>query len=170
MSRAQTPLDGNVVARGLLGGSCMARKRADRVESEKQIMHRTMIAMSDAGSRLFRNHVGVAFQGQPIRFSAPATIHVEPGDVLIKQARTVTAGLITGSADLIGWTQREIGEYDLGKLIAQFTAVEVKSADGDVEPEQQQFLEVVRDSGGCAIVARSAEQAVERLKQGGSIE
>lgn len=126
-----------------------------------------MRALSDAGIRLFRNTVGMAFQGKPQRFTEETTVKVRPGDVLIRQARTVTAGLITGSSDLIGWTPRMITEHDLGKHIAQFTAVEVKSEDGTLEPEQLQFLEVVRDSGGLAIVARSAEDALARAKLGG---
>lgn len=139
-------------------------------KSEKRIMHEIMRAMSEAGSRLFRNTVGLAFQGQPIRFAEKATIDVQPGDVLIRRARTVTVGLFTGSSDLVGWTTRMITEHDLGKTIAQFTACEVKSEDGKLEPEQKQFLEVVRDSGGVAIVARSADEAVERLRHGSPIE
>lgn len=127
-----------------------------------------MRAMSDAGSRLFRNHVGVAFQGRAERFTEPTTVKVKPGDIVIRRARTVTAGLITGSSDLIGWTPRMITEHDLGKHIAQFTAVEVKDKSG-LEPEQKQFLEVVRDSGGVAIVARSAEESVDQLRHGGEI-
>jgi hypothetical protein len=132
-------------------------------------MHKIMIGLSEAGLRLFRNHVGVAFQGKPIRFGEETTVKVKPGDVLIRQARTVKAGLVTGSSDLVGWTTRRIDEYDIGKVIAQFTAVEVKSEDGKLEPEQRQFLEVVKDSGGLAIVARSAEEALERAKRGGDI-
>jgi hypothetical protein len=133
-------------------------------------MHEIMRAMSDAGSRLFRNTVGLAFQGKPERFHEDATIQVHRGDVLIRNARTVTVGLFTGSSDLVGWTTRMITEHDLGKTIAQFTACEVKSEDGTLEPEQKQFLEVVLDSGGVAIVARSADEAVHRLKHGGPIE
>lgn len=133
-------------------------------------MHEVMQRMSDAGSRLFRNTVGVAFQGKPERVTQETMVRMMPGDVLVRQARTITVGFPTGSSDLLGWTPRMISEYDLGKVIAQFTAVEVKSEDGVVEPEQKNFLEVVRDSGGVAIVARSAEEAVDRLHHGGPIE
>lgn len=138
--------------------------------SEKKRMHEIMVDLTKVGMRLFRNHVGLAFQGQPIRFTEETTVKVKPGDVLIRSARTVKAGLITGSSDLIGWVSREITEHDYGKIIAQFAAVEVKAEDGKLEPEQTQFLTVVKDSGGCAIVARTREEAVERLKIGGSIE
>lgn len=134
--------------------------------SEKRLMQQIMKRLSDAGARLFRNHVGVAFQGKATRFTEPTTVEVKPGDVLLRQARTVTSGLATGSSDLIGWTSRQITEYDLGKVIAQFTAVEVKTEDGVLAPEQRQFQEVVRDSGGVAIVAHSAEEAVAKLRTG----
>lgn len=139
-------------------------------ESENSIMHKVMMAVTKVGMRVFRNHVGVAFQGKPERFSETTRIEIGPGDVLIRNARTVKAGLITGSSDLVGWTSRMITEYDLGKQIAQFTAIEVKSEDGSLEPEQRQFLEVVKDSGGLAIVARSAEEALERAQRGGCID
>lgn len=132
-------------------------------------MHRSMIALSNIGMRLFRNTVGMAYQGKAERFTETKSVTVNPGDIVIRKARTIKAGLITGSSDLVGWISREITEYDLGKTIAQFAAVEIKSDDGRLEPEQRQFLEVVRDAGGCAIVARSPEEAIERLKRGGDI-
>lgn len=138
-------------------------------ESEKSIMHRAMIELTKVGMRLFRNTVGMAYQGKAERFTETTTVEVHPGDIVIRKARTIKAGLMTGSSDLVGWISREINEYDLGKVIAQFAAVEIKSEDGGLEPEQVQFLTVVRDSGGCAIVARSPEEAIERLKRGGDI-
>ena len=41
--------------------------------------------------------------------------------------------------------------------IAQFVAMEVKTPTGKLKPEQENFLKVVRESGGIAIVARSAD-------------
>lgn len=137
--------------------------------SEKKIMQQVQRALSDAGMRLFRNQVGIAYHGKAERFQQPQMVHVEPGDIVVRRARTVSAGLITGSSDLVGWVSREITEHDLGKIIAQFAAIEVKSEDGKLEPEQTQFLVVVRDSGGLAVVARSAEEATERARRGGDI-
>jgi hypothetical protein len=132
--------------------------------SEKRIMQQIMKALSDAGSRLFRNHVGIAYQGKVERFREATTVKVSKGDIVIRNARTTRSGLATGSSDLVGWTTRMITEHDLGKTIAQFTACEVKTQDGESTPEQQNFLEVVRDSGGVAILARSADEAVSKLR------
>jgi len=136
--------------------------------SEKRKMHEIMIALTKVAARVFRNHVGLAYQGRAQRFSRPGTVEVDQGDVLIRQARTVRAGLVVGSSDLVGWQQITIGELDIGRTIAQFVACEVKDDDGVLEPEQSQFLQVVKDSGGVAIVARSAEDAVNGIKLGGN--
>lgn len=141
-----------------------------RGESERKVLHRTMIALSTAGARVFRNTVGMAYQGKALRFTQPTVVHVDQGDIVIRKARTVRAGLMTGSSDLVGWNSRLIDEYDVGKRIAQFVACEVKTDRGTIEPEQQQFLEVVRDSGGVAILARSSDEAVSKLNNGGGLE
>jgi len=137
--------------------------------SEKQIMHKMMIALSKAGARVFRNTVGMAYQGKAIRFTEPQTVKVEPGDIVIRKARTIKAGLMTGSSDLVGWYPRMITEYDLGKTIAAFVACEVKTEHGTLEPEQLQFLKVVEQSGGIAIVARDNDEATRKLTEGGGI-
>jgi hypothetical protein len=145
-------------------------KRPDEELSEKSIMHRIMIAVSAMGARLFRNQVGMAFQSNNVeRFTYTQTVEVRKGDVLLRGARTVMTGFTTGSSDLLGWTARRIDEYDVGRTVAVFTACEVKSADGKLEPEQKQFLEVVRDSGGIAIVAKSVEEAQQGIRRGGGI-
>lgn len=65
--------------------------------------------------------------------------------------RWVHYGLADGSSDLIGWTVRN--------GVAVFTALEVKSAKGRVTPEQQQFIDAVREAGGIAGVCRSVGDA-----------
>ena len=117
--------------------------------SEGTILRRVMRAMSDAGARMFRNNVGA--------------LKTEDG-------RMVRYGVCNpGGSDLIGWRSRVIDEYDLGKTIAQFVACEVKAADGVLTHEQRQFLEVVRDSGGIAILARTSDEAISKLNNGGGI-
>lgn len=94
--------------------------------------------------RLFRNNVGAAKNAA---------------------GRLVTYGLAKGSADLIGWVSRIITPADIGKRIAQFTSVEVKSSSGQVRPEQKTWLEIVTNAGGIAGIARSVEDAEEIISQ-----
>lgn len=88
--------------------------------------------------RLFRNNVGAAKDAA---------------------GRLVRYGLAKGSADLIGWVSKEITSADIGKTIAQFASIEVKSATGAVRPEQTNWAQVVTDAGGIAGVARSVSDA-----------
>jgi hypothetical protein len=122
-------------------------------------MHEIMRAVTKLGARVFRNHVaGVAWQGEATHIKREGEHYLHKGDVVIRNARAVKAGLYKGSSDLIGWTPRN--------GVAVFTAIEVKTDEGRLEPEQQHFIEVVNNSGGIAIVARSADEAVQLLNGG----
>jgi hypothetical protein len=79
--------------------------------------------------RLFRNNVGLATtaNGHAIKY-----------------------GLCKGSSDLIGWTSLEITPDMVGKKIAIFTAVELKTKNVKLSTEQRNFLQQVTDAGGIA--------------------
>jgi ribosomal protein S19 len=49
---------------------------------------------------------------------------------------------------LIGYRKVTVTPEMVGQEIAQFAAVEVKTARGRVRPEQQRFIEHVRGAGG----------------------
>lgn len=63
--------------------------------------------------------------------------------------RIVSFGLCKGSSDIIGIAPGGI-----------FIAIECKTANGRIRPEQQTFIDNIRRMGGRAGVARSAEEAV----------
>jgi hypothetical protein len=65
-----------------------------------------------------------------------------------------------GGSDLIGFRPVEITPDMVGSTIAQFVAIECKSAVGKVSPDQQRFLDLVKKAGGCAGVARSDVDAL----------
>lgn len=64
-------------------------------------------------------------------------------------------GLCTGSSDLVGIVPPS----------GRFLAIEVKSPKGVATKEQLSFLRMVNESGGIGFIARSVEEAVEKLKQ-----
>ena len=64
-----------------------------------------------------------------------------------------------GSSDLIGLKSRIVQQEDVGKLVAQFVAIECKSAKGAVRPEQKSFIAMVKKLGGRAGIARSVKEA-----------
>ena len=84
---------------------------------------------------------------------------VEPGDVLIQNARPLQAGLHQGSSDLIGWSVRLVTPDMVGSKVALFTAIEVKTDGGRISAEQLTFIQNVRDAGGIAGIARSPQEA-----------
>lgn len=125
--------------------------------SESIIMKQIQIAYSKLGGRLFRNNVAQAWTGKVSIIKSRCSVALESGDVVIRHARPLHAGLCVGSSDLIGWTPQTITAEMVGKTLAVFTAVETKTAKGKLSEEQQAFLNVVQKSGGIGIIARSVE-------------
>lgn len=90
---------------------------------------------------------------------------VKPGDVILENARPLTAGLCKGSSDFIGWHSVEITPDMVGRKIAVFAGLEVKTEKGRATKEQQTFIDAVKISGGIAGVVRSAEEAGQLFEQ-----
>jgi hypothetical protein len=97
-----------------------------------------------ADTRLFRNQVG----------SLP-----DP-----RTGRLVTFGLARGSADLIGWRSVLVTPDMVGRRLAVFCSIEIKTPTGRLQPEQQAWLGVVQGAGGIAGVARSVSDALTVLE------
>lgn len=78
--------------------------------------------------------------------------------------RWVEFGLCVGSADLIGFQSIVIKPEHVGKRIARFMAVECKNAKGKVSEQQENFLKIVDDFGGCSLVIRDASMIKTYLR------
>ena len=89
--------------------------------------------------RLFRNQVG--------QLPDPRT------------GRPVQFGLARGSADLIGWRTITITPDMVGRQLAVFTSIEVKTPTGRIRPDQAAWLSTVQNAGGIAGIARSVSDA-----------
>lgn len=120
---------------------------------EMDLLRSILLACSRGPVRLFRQNVGTGWVGQARRFARAETVRVQPGDVLIRNARPLEAGLCKGSSDLIGWGPG-----------GRFVALEVKTPTGRVTPEQRQFLDAVTAAGGIGEVVRSPEDAIAALR------
>lgn len=102
--------------------------------SEVEIMKQIQ-TLSRGEVRLFRNNVGFDAQNK------------------------VRYGLAPGSSDLIGWTQVEITQHHVGRKVAIFTAIEVKSEFGRIRSDQQRFVDFVDECGGISGICRSVADA-----------
>ena len=124
----------------------------------------------DIGSRsdvrLFRNNVGVAWMGKAVMIQQPRVATLKPGDVVIRGARRVNFGLHKGSGDLIGWRSLLITPRMVGRRIAQFLSMEIKTPAGSVTEDQEIWAVVVDKSGGCAGVVRSEVDARQLVESG----
>lgn len=109
---------------------------------EHEIQQRIRLACGRGPVRLWRNNTGA---------------------LVDQQGRFVRFGLCKGSSDLIGLRSLEITPEMVGQRLAQFVALEVKTASGVVSPEQRAFLRVVQELGGVAAVCRSVEEAEQLL-------
>ena len=119
-------------------------------KSEKQIHHDIHTGLT-VDTLLYRNNVRLVFTGDVKQ-------HVGVS-VNIFNARPIKFGLCPGSSDLIGWTTIEITPEMVGRSVAVFTAVEVKSATGRASKKQKNFIKRIHDCGGIAGIARSLDDA-----------
>lgn len=101
---------------------------------ESTLHKQIMLAAPLHGCRLFRNNVGML----PDRYG-----------------QMIRYGLAVGSSDLIGWYA--------AKGAAVFLAVEVKRPGEKPTKEQRQFLDVVKQAGGIAILATSVQDFVRGI-------
>jgi len=110
---------------------------------ETSIQKRIMLAVSNAGCSIFRNNSGVhkTEDGRFIRYGVGSP----------------------GGSDLIGWKSVTITPDMVGKKVAVFTAIEVKTPTGRITQEQQNFIVAVNRAGGIGFVARSADDALTQL-------
>ena len=138
-------------------------------EPEAAIQSKIMLACGRAGTVLFRNNVAQAWTGDSTKYQRAAQVMVYPGDVLIRNARPLHAGLCKGSPDLVGWQPVTITADMVGRTVAVFTGLEVKSATGKPTPEQRTFLAQLGGAGGVAAVVRSPDEARAALASAGTV-
>jgi len=119
--------------------------------SEHTTQQRILLACGSGSTRLWRNNVGTGWAGQTVKIQRRGMVAVEPGDIIVRQGRPLHAGLCVGSSDLIGYRQVD--------GVAQFVALEVKSATGRPTAQQTQFIDHITAVGGCAGIVRSVEDA-----------
>lgn len=119
---------------------------------ETNISKQIQKTLSKMGTRLFRVNTGLAWAGRAKK--------LPNGDVLIKDAYPVRMGLVNGGSDLIGWHPIIITQAMVGKRVAIFAAPEVKTdTGGDGNPDQKNFIKVVKAAGGIAGIVRSDGEA-----------
>lgn len=114
------------------------------MSSETEIRKRIQVLLSENGCTMWRNNTGSLLnsKGIPVKF-----------------------GLCVGSSDLIGLSPVLITKDMVGKTLAVFTAIEIKTEHGKAATNKQKiFIQHVIDSGGIAGIATSDNEAVSLIK------
>lgn len=119
--------------------------------SETDLQRRIQLELSDLDTRLWRNNVGNFWQGTVISQTA--------NTVTLGHPRRVQCGLVPGASDLIGLRSVVITPAMLGKRLAIFSAIEVKSIHGRASEDQINFVETILSLGGRAGVAKTVKQS-----------
>ena len=133
--------------------------------SDRPFLNRILLACSRGPARLFRNNNGQGWVGKSWRCPKDGTtVTLSAGDVVVRNARPLHAGLCEGSGDLIGWRTVEITPEMAGTRIAQFVSLEAKEGSGRLSPEQRNWRDQVLAAGGLALEVRSAEDAEQALR------
>lgn len=132
--------------------------------SDHALLTRILLACSRGPVRLFRNNVGVGWTGKLEKPARPTTVTVYPGDVVLRKARPLHAGLAEGSGDLIGWRTVEVTPDMVGQRVALFVSLEGKEGAGRLSPAQRGWLEAVQAAGGIAAEVRSVDDAIDAVK------
>jgi hypothetical protein len=110
---------------------------------ESELGKNIQIILSAHGARMFRNNIGTLQD---------------------KNGKYVSYGLCRGSSDYIGFVTREVRQEDVGKRLAVFCAIEVKTPIGRATQEQIDFISAVKKAGGIAQIVHSIDEAIEAIK------
>jgi len=129
--------------------------------AESVIQKLIRLAVAKA-STMFRQNTGMAWASDTVfKPTIKTQVMMQPGDVLLRGARPLRAGLCVGSSDLIGWTSIRVTQEMVGRLLAVFTAIECKVPGKNATDEQQIFIDNVRKAGGFAGVAHNEKEALD---------
>lgn len=125
-------------------------------ESNLQSLIRLSIAKL---STMFRINAGMAWTGSSCKKQMNKSLPYY-GCMIIHNPRPFH-GAPTGYSDLSGFTPVVVTQEMVGKTVAVFTAIEVKTPTGRATKKQINFMDHVINNGGKAGVARSVEDALE---------
>lgn len=129
------------------------------VVTEHEIQQRILLVCGRGDTRLFRNNVGTGWVGKAQVVRQYCTARLSPGDVVVRQARPLHAGLCVGSGDLIGWRTIKVTAEMVGTRLAVFSSIEVKGPRNRPTEQQVAWDATVRGAGGLSGIARSEDDA-----------
>lgn len=126
----------------------LGHNRSEHAEQNDALMGLT--ALPDAF--FYQQTTGQAWQGRPADVPVGEYVRVRPGMKILDAARPISFGL-PGAGDIVG--------HRHGTAVQ----VEMKTLTGRQREVQKKFERVWVQRGGIYILARSADEAVERVRR-----
>lgn len=105
--------------------------------AERDIINDILLNLPE-NERLFRSNSGMAWAGKAVK----------KGEIIIIKNARPFHGMPEGFPDLCGWTEIEVTPEMVGRRVAVFTAVEVKTGKQTLRKEQRRFKEIIERMGG----------------------
>lgn len=87
------------------------------------------------------------------------------GEAVYAGGARVKYGLTPGAPDIVGYTSMTITEDMIGKKIAVFTGIEVKTGNATRSKHQKNFANQLIKAGGICGVARKVEDATMLIRE-----
>lgn len=92
------------------------------------------------------------------------TLAVKRGDVLVRDAVPLDSGVPTGWPDGSGPISYTIRPEDVGKTVAIFAGIELKTATGVIRKEQGPTIAMIVRRGGIGGVVRNVQQGIDLIR------
>jgi hypothetical protein len=119
-------------------------------ESEAKLTDRAILKYPHT----FKHDSGMGYQGKLVRMKSAGALQFEQGETILRNPTKFKYGLGVGFGDTIGWTEvlvtPELMERLMGKTIAIYTSIEIKTKND--KPDRDQIINYfnTRLSGGIA--------------------
>lgn len=123
---------------------------------ETNIQNEIRLTCAKAGATTFRNVTAQGWAGKVVDQGV--------GYVTIANPRPLVAGLCVGSSDVIGWHPVTITPGMVGKTIAVFVGLEIKTPVGKASTEQLRFSSAITKAGGIAGFPTDTESALALIR------
>lgn len=130
---------------------------------ESNIFKACQIRATELGARLWRQNSGISWAGKATRVEKNGQYALKTGDVIIRNGYALRSGF-PGISDGGGYCMVTVTPEMVGSALPVVLQIETK-ADGAVTDEQRKFIKHIRDVGGRAGIARSAND-VDRIVNG----
>jgi len=108
---------------------------------------------------MFRNP-----QGYCIACSPKALHRLKTGGFLVDRGQPMKFGLQVGSSDMIGWEPTLVTQEMVGKTVAIFQSIEIKTATDRLSKDQRAWNRAVSRDGGIVEVWHDKAGVVEILR------